>query len=149
MNKFHQQIREFRRKNLARLVEEKGGGQTGVKLVAELAHCNYEYLNQILRETVRHEGAKPRAMADGMAARIEAALGKPEGWMDRDHDASTGWRAVLDGVDDRHGPRLAALAVQLREGLISEAEFDAAALLLTRPRHPLSLPAPVADDRQD
>lgn len=157
MNKFHQQIREFRRANLARLVEERGGGQAAVKRLAELAHCNYEYLNQILRGTIRHDGSKPRTMADGLASRLEIAAGKPGEWMDRDPAADHGWRAILARLDDKHGPRVAALAAQLEDGSLTEAEFDAAVLLLSRPRAPAlppasqiaRLPAPVASHTQD
>lgn len=54
--------------------------------VAELANTTPVYLSQILNQTRDASTMRPRAMGTPMARRLEAAFGKPHGWMDCPHD---------------------------------------------------------------
>lgn len=67
--------KEIRAANLRKLITEHGS-------IANLSQCvdtNPSYISQILSE--KH----PATVGDKLARKIEQSLGKPHGWMDREH----------------------------------------------------------------
>jgi len=66
--------------NLELLVAEAGSATS----LARLANTSESYLSQIRN---RHKTPKgtPRGVGDSLAAKLEEALGKPNGWMDEPH----------------------------------------------------------------
>lgn len=72
---------EIRRENLEMAIKRLG---SAAKL-AEAAGTSPAYLSQIRNRTPDSKTGTPKMMGDAMARRIEAALGEPEGWMDRSH----------------------------------------------------------------
>jgi len=72
---------EIRRENLEVAIKRLG---TAARL-AEAAGTSAAYLSQIRNRTPDSKSGTPKMMGDAMARRIEAALGEPEGWMDRSH----------------------------------------------------------------
>lgn len=82
-------LSDIRRDNLRRLIEEAG---SAVKL-AELAGTSPSYLSQVLTKRVNPGSKKPRSLGDEVASRIEAAMGKPKGWMNSAH-----WESVNENL---------------------------------------------------
>lgn len=72
---------EIRRENLEVAIKRLG---SAAKL-AEAANTSPAYLSQIRNRTPDSKTGTPKMMGDAMARRIEAALGEPDGWMDRSH----------------------------------------------------------------
>jgi len=72
---------EIRRENLEVAIKRFG---SAAKL-AEAANTSPAYLSQIRNRTPDSKTGTPKMMGDAMARRIEAALGEPDGWMDRSH----------------------------------------------------------------
>jgi SOS-response transcriptional repressor LexA len=72
---------EIRRENLEVAIKRLG---TAAKL-AEAAGTSPAYLSQIRNRTPDSKSGTPKMMGDAMARRIEAALGEPDGWMDKSH----------------------------------------------------------------
>ena len=72
---------EIRRENLEIAIKRFG---SAAKL-AEAANTSPAYLSQIRNRTPESKTGRPKMMGDAMARKIEAALGEPEGWMDRSH----------------------------------------------------------------
>lgn len=86
-------IEEIRRRNLEALIRQAGS----IATLAEEAESSAVYLSQIRHKAPDSKTGKPREMGKGMARRLERAMGKPEGWMDREHadDQSAEARAKL------------------------------------------------------
>jgi len=73
-------IKQIRLCNLRSLIAESG---TIAKL-ARLSETAPAYLSQILNSLPTSTG-KPRSVGDKLARKLEQALNKPYGWMDKDH----------------------------------------------------------------
>lgn len=73
----HEQVRL---NNLEILVSEAGSAAA----LARLANTNDSYLSQIRRQLTTRKGT-PRGVGNGLAAKLEQAMGKPSGWMDVAH----------------------------------------------------------------
>ncbi|MCU0806571.1 MAG: hypothetical protein MUC53_01060 [Candidatus Contendobacter sp.] len=69
-------IREIRRQNLALLRQQEGS----IRALADRVETDPNYLSQILGFAGKHR------MGHAMARRFERAFGKPEGWMDQQHN---------------------------------------------------------------
>ena len=66
--------------NLELLVAEAGSAAA----LARLAGTSESYLSQI-RNQLRTAKGTPRGVGDELAAKLEQAMGKPNGWMDESH----------------------------------------------------------------
>jgi len=74
-------IDEIRRKNLALLAEEC----LGIGRFAERIGKDPSQVSQWLNASPDSRTGKPRGMRSSTCREIEAKLGKPENWLDRDH----------------------------------------------------------------
>ena len=70
--------------NLERLVAEAGSAAA----LARLAKTSESYLSQIRNQLTTPKGT-PRGVGDDLAAKLEQAMGKPNGWMDETHRVAT------------------------------------------------------------
>ncbi len=77
-------IHQIRLDNLQRLHQEAGGNLTTLARQAKTAR---NHLSALLNGTKTKDGAT-RGVGDRLARKLEAATGKPEGWMDADHSSS-------------------------------------------------------------
>lgn len=68
--------------NFERLIEEAG---TVAELARKSGYDKAAYLYQVRAKTLRPNG-QPLQVGSRMAAKLEAGMGKPKGWMDIDHD---------------------------------------------------------------
>ena len=66
--------------NLERLIAEAGSAGR----LAQLAGSSGSYLSQV-RNQRRSAAGSPRGIGDDLTARLEKAMGKPDGWMDEFH----------------------------------------------------------------
>lgn len=73
-------ISEIRRENLRELLLE----YKTIVALSEVTGVDQNYISQILSQSPTKTG-KPRAMGNSVARRLEKGVGKPEGWMDIDH----------------------------------------------------------------
>ena len=71
--------------NLELLVGEAGSAAA----LARLANTSESYLSQIRNQLTTAKGT-PRGVGDDLAAKLERAMGKPNGWMDESHREITG-----------------------------------------------------------
>ena len=71
----------IRLKNLEILIREAGSAAR----LARAAQTNSSYLSQVRNQLPTQKGT-PRSIGDELAAKLEAAMKKPPGWMDVDHD---------------------------------------------------------------
>jgi len=74
-------IKQIRLRNLRSLISESGT----IANLARLSETAPAYLSQILNSLPTSTG-KPRSVGDKLARKLEQALNKPYGWMDRDHE---------------------------------------------------------------
>jgi len=74
--------------NLELLVAEAGSAAA----LARLASTSESYLSQIRNQLKTAKGT-PRGVGDDLAAKLERAMGKPDGWMDEPHRVATDDRA--------------------------------------------------------
>ncbi|MDR3381765.1 S24 family peptidase [Cupriavidus basilensis] len=74
-------IDEIRRLNLLAAIARLG---TAAELAAK-SGLSAAYLSQIKNRSPESKTGKPKGLGDEAARKIEAALGEPLGWMDRDH----------------------------------------------------------------
>ena len=74
------EIKKNRLSNLWRLREKYT-----LEQIAAKTGTNATYLSQIANQVVQARGKKPRSLSDTYADKIEAGLGLPPGWMDKDH----------------------------------------------------------------
>lgn len=77
-------VRENRRANLQRLLQEVDGNKSRA---ARIANVSDKYLQQIVRGFQGPKDRTPRQVGDRLARQLERGFGKPVGWMDRPHDA--------------------------------------------------------------
>ena len=70
--------------NLELLVAEAGSAAA----LARLASTSESYLSQIRNQLTTPKGT-PRGVGDDLAAKLERAMGKPDGWMDESHRVAT------------------------------------------------------------
>ena len=56
--------------------------------LSRLAHTSESYLSQIRNQLTTAKGT-PRGVGDDLAAKLELAMGKPNGWMDESHLLAT------------------------------------------------------------
>lgn len=81
--------------NLKRLIAEAGSAAT----LARLAGTSESYLSQV-RNRLKTSKGTPRSLGDGLAAKLERAMGKPDGWMDESHDDTADGRSTtLDNAE--------------------------------------------------
>jgi SOS-response transcriptional repressor LexA len=71
----------IRLKNLETLIREAGSAAS----LARAAGTNSSYLSQVRNQLPTGKGT-PRSIGDELAAKLEAAMKKPQGWMDENHD---------------------------------------------------------------
>lgn len=74
---------DIRMANLRKLIAEFGSNSA----LANAVGTNEKYLSQLLNMLPLPSG-NHRSLGDKLARRLERCSGKPDGWMDRDHDAS-------------------------------------------------------------
>lgn len=77
-------IDDIRHANLLRLLSELGQGQERGQIakLAELTGKSHSQISQLKNRTVHSTSGKPRTIGTDLARQIEAACGKPKGWMD-------------------------------------------------------------------
>lgn len=76
-------IDEIRRSNLALIVQELGS----VTALAQRLERSDSQVSQLINGSANSKTGRPRGMRKETARRIEAAAGKPAGWLDVDHGA--------------------------------------------------------------
>lgn len=81
-------ISQIRRENLELLIE--GTISKTARELSERCEVSAAYLSQIKGEHKETKTGKPKTMGDDIARRLEAGMGKPEGWMDQDRSESGG-----------------------------------------------------------
>ena len=86
--------------NLERLIAEAGSATR----LAQLAGSSGSYLSQV-RTRRRSPGGSPRRVGDDLAARLERAMGKPDGWMDEFHAAASDEPGNAGPLPGAHGLR--------------------------------------------
>ena len=91
----------IRLKNLEALIREAG---SAVRL-ARAAGTNSSYLSQVRNQLPTKKGT-PRAIGDDLAAKLEAAMNKPSGWMDEDHPTGSDLTAERGGSNTGSQHRL-------------------------------------------
>ena len=69
--------------------------------IARLADTSPAYLNQIANGHPDSRTKRPRTMGDEMARKLEAACGKPSGWMDQDDGALSEEAATIARMFDQ------------------------------------------------
>jgi hypothetical protein len=84
-------IDEIHRANMALLVAEHG-----VTGMAERLNKSNSQVSQWLNGSKNSGTGKPRGISAGSCRTIEAAFGKPQGWMDADHGDISGHGASVD-----------------------------------------------------
>ena len=84
-------IDEIHRANMALLVAEYG-----VTGMAEKLNKSNSQVSQWLNGSKNSGTGKPRGISSGSCRTIEAAFGKPQGWMDADHGETAAHRAPVD-----------------------------------------------------
>lgn len=89
-------IDEIRRENLLTAIELAGGAAK----LAGAANVSAAYLSQIKNRAPESATGKPKAMGDEVARRIEVAINRPTGWMDRAHDEVSGTTEEYPGAED-------------------------------------------------
>jgi len=72
---------EIRLENLHRLIKEAGTQEQ----LSEVSGVSRIYLNQIKKQRPDPSTGKTRNVGDALARKLEKGMGKPEGWMDKDH----------------------------------------------------------------
>ena len=75
-------IKQIRLSNLRTLISESGT----IANLARLSETAPAYLSQILNSLPTSTG-KPRSVGDKLARKLEQALNKSYGWMDKDHES--------------------------------------------------------------
>ena len=83
-------IKQIRLQNLRSIILETG---TIAKL-ARLSETAPAYLSQILNSLPTSTG-KPRSVGDKLARKLELAVNKPYGWMDKDHSDAANQQTFL------------------------------------------------------
>lgn len=78
-------IDDIRRDNMAALAEEKGG----VAAISRLLGRSESQISQWIRGSAHSATGKPRGMKSETARWIEETAGKPQGWLDIDHQAAS------------------------------------------------------------
>lgn len=74
-------IEDVRRENLQRLRDELGS----VQVLADRIGKSQSQVSQWLNASVHSASGKPRTISSGSCREVEKALGRPEGWMDVEH----------------------------------------------------------------
>lgn len=79
-----QTIEDIRHANLLRLLQELGGGNARGQIakLADLTGRSHSQISQLKNRSAHSGSGKPRNIGPEMAREIEAACGKPRGWMD-------------------------------------------------------------------
>jgi hypothetical protein len=77
-----QAIGQTRLDNLETLIQQFGTADA----LAEMAGTSPVYISMLRNRTLDAKTGRPREMGTAMARRMEAAAGKPSGWMDQVHD---------------------------------------------------------------
>jgi hypothetical protein len=105
-------IDEIRRDNL-RLLEQELGGPS--EAASKVGMSPAQFIN--LRDGARDsKTGRPRGMRKATARRIEAATGKSEGWLDKDHSSA---------LDDKFSPeasdvvRMYSLATEEKQAVVN------------------------------
>ncbi|MGO3712866.1 MULTISPECIES: hypothetical protein [Alcaligenes] len=75
-------VAEIRLDNLERLVSEAGTADA----LAERAGVSPVYLSQIRSRAIDVKTGRSRNLGSVAARKLEAGMGKPQGWMDRDNN---------------------------------------------------------------
>lgn len=78
-------IEDIRRDNLRRLRDELGS----VQELAERIGKSQSQVSQWLNASTHSASGKPRTVSSGSCREIEKALGRPDGWMDAEHNGLT------------------------------------------------------------
>ena len=100
-NAMKRQREAVRLNNLEHLVAEAGSAVA----LARLAGTSESYLSQIRNQLLTPKGT-PRGVGDDLAAKLEQAMGKPNGWMDEAHQEFMEERARYNAEP---GPELRSL----------------------------------------
>lgn len=79
-------VSEIRLENLEQLVKEAGTAEA----LAERSGVSAVYISQIRSRAIDAKTGKPRNLGSVAARKIEHGMGKPAGWMDRDHAEMSG-----------------------------------------------------------
>ena len=75
-------ISEIRLANLESLIAEAGTADE----LASRADLSAVYISQIRARAIDVKTGRPRSMGSVAARKLEIGMGKPSGWMDRDHN---------------------------------------------------------------
>ncbi|NHC63198.1 hypothetical protein [Paenalcaligenes suwonensis] len=79
-------VSEIRLENLETLVKQAGTADS----LAERAGLSHVYVSQIRSRAIDAKTGKPRNLGSVASRKIEEGMGKPKGWMDRDHSDGGG-----------------------------------------------------------
>lgn len=104
---------EIRRENLELLVRELGT----LDSLAAKAGSTPIYLSQVRNRARDRKTGRTRELGNAMARRLEAATGKPAGWMDREHGETSAGNPAADALVLTEAER--ALVVGYRKGAAS------------------------------
>jgi SOS-response transcriptional repressor LexA len=116
MQKVQESLRHKRRRASLELLIEEAGGQTNL---AAIAGTPKSHLSAIK--------AGRRGVGDDLAAKLESAMDKPPGWMDRDHDSEPGLTNVKQHTANEVSPSYGGppLGVQSRYPVGKSLQNDA------------------------
>jgi hypothetical protein len=83
-------IEDIRHANLLLVLDELGGGnpRNSLAKLAELTGKSHSQLSQLKIRAAHSKTGNPRTIGPKMARDIEAAVHKPRGWMDTEHNTA-------------------------------------------------------------
>ena len=125
-------IADIRLANLETLIREAGTAES----LAERSGLSSVYISQIRSRSIDAKTGRPRNLGSAAARKMEGGMGKPEGWMDRDH-------ADADARGDQWPFRKISRAAYLR---LTDAQQEAIEDWVVAQVLAFSAPAPVKSD---
>lgn len=111
-------MNEIRIKNLRLIAEEVGG----LGRLAEAMEADPSFISQLI-------GKNPsKNIGRNTARKAEAAAGKPVGWLDADHDATSLNRDLLNAINTYVDDKYPTLPARARTDLIADLYYEAGGL---------------------
>ena len=124
-------ISDIRKLNLSKLIEEAGSATR----LAKKAGTAPAYISQIMTGAPQKSG-KAYVVGDKVARRLERAMNKPDGWMDREHlsadnDETPGATALASMLSSLGDKEFYALALEISLKLAPKDRLKIAAAMLS------------------
>lgn len=111
-------VSEINLENLERLIKEAGT----LEALADQGGWNSSvYLNQLRNRAIDRKSGSPRNMGRATARRLEKAMKKPGGWMDKDHGATTLGEEKPDDVRLAYSKAIYRLLTQVSDAKLGTA----------------------------